>query len=555
MKLKFEQFNGVAPIVSPRKLGLSAAQVAQNVNLEASTIRRLRSPLDVLADLDEASGISSIYRFGLDLVSDTQYWFRWIDEQVDVIKAQINGDETERTMMLVPSQGLLYTNNSLALTDGSGPYPWNTRPLGVPAPTDKPAGTASGGDTDQLPADWIYLITHVTDLGEESAQGPVSDAITVYPGGTVSLTNLGSSTPLPHVTAKRIYRTLNGNQTTDFHLVDEIPAVQDVYSDSLPDETLARTDLLKVAGWAEPPADPVALFNMSNGITVVATKYDLWPSVAYVPYAYPVSNAVSCPYPVVGGAGAGNAAVILTMGPPCLLIGTDPTAMSLQELNFPQACVSKRSIAAVPDGVMYASPDGLCYVSASGATRNLTEKLMGIEDWRALNPASIHGYFHDGRYFGFYDNGDTQAGFIFDVDPDGPGQMPLAFIDVYALGGYVDLLQDALYLDMGDKIVRWNAGDDFLEAIWKSGIAVTPKPINFSCAEAVSSHYPVRVLYYADGELKHTQEVESAKPFRLPRGFIAREHEIQIEIDPDEEETDIEVVSVSIAQSMAELSV
>ena len=46
--------------------------------------------------------------------------------------------------------------------------------------------------------------------------------------------------------------------------------------------------------------------------------------------------------------------------------------------------------------MIFASPDGL-FLVGGGVTRNLTEQTHSQEEWRALQPATLHGYLIDGH--------------------------------------------------------------------------------------------------------------------------------------------------------------
>lgn len=538
------KFSGVAPRVAPNKLSPEMAQTARNVRLLAGTLAPWKQPLSVVTGLT-AGDPSTIYRFGQDLTSDTQYWFHWTAD-VDVVKGAISGDQTERTFFTHPTLGVRQTNNSLALTGGSGSYPWNSYPLGVPAPATAPSHTVTvNGDPDEPTETRIYCYTYVTALGEEGPPSPTGALIDLKPtGATVRLSNLPTAAPTGYtgyITAKRIYRTLSGNLTTEFQLVDEIPIAQGTYDDFVPSSSL--DEVIVTATYNPPPEGVFGITQMANGIMLLFKEYDIYPSEAYIPYAYPLDYQLSVDYPIVGGKAVGSSAVIATTGHPYLLTGSDPSAMSLVKLDNPQACVSKRSLAAVDGGVIYASPDGLILVSVTGQVQNLTAALFSRDEWQALVPSSIDGYFHDGRYFGFYNTGTAQGGFIFDP---AQGTGAFTFIDTYATAGYADLLQDALYLKVGSSIVKWGASTSFQSYTWKSAVFELTVPSNPACAQVVARSYPATFNLYADGALKHTQVVTNADPFWLPSGYRARFLEVEITGTG-------EVLAVHVASSPQEL--
>lgn len=543
--IPLKSFSGVAPRISPNKLGPDMAQTASNVRLLAGTLAPWNNTLTVSSGYT-AAPTSTIYRFGQDLVSDTQYWFHW-PVDVDVVKGVISNDQTERTYFTHPTLGPRMTYNTLALTGGSGDYPYNSYPLGVPAPIADPvASVQTQGDTSQLAETRVYVYTFVTSLGEEGPPSDTSNALTIHPdGGVALLSGLATTAPAGYsgyITAKRIYRTLSGSLTTDFQFVDEIPIAQATYSDAIPGSAL--DEVIPSVNWYPPPSTAFGIVQMANGVTVVFDGYDIYPSEAYVPSAYPPGYSLAVDYPIVGGAAIGTTTVVVTTGHPYLFTGSDPSAMSLTKLESPQSCVSKRSIAAADGGVLYASPDGLIFVSLSGQVSNVTAALFSRKEWQALNPSSIHGYYHDGRYHGFYNNGVVQRGFIFDP---AQGSASFTFTDTYATAGFADLVQDNLYLKVGTNIVKWNANSTQLSYTWRSAIFETPTPLNFGHAQVSAKTYPATFRLYADGVLKHTETVANNDPFKLPSGYRARYHEVEIS-------GTAEVLSVAVAQSVQELA-
>ena len=543
--ISLTKFSGVAPRVSPNRLPPDAAQTADNVRLLAQTLDAWPESLSV-ATVQTAAPISTIYRFGRDLVSDSQYWFHWTAD-VSVVKGVIANDQTERTYFVHPTLGPRLTYNTLALTGGSGDYPWASYPLGVPAPGAAPvAAVATDGDTSTTAEERVYIYTFVTSLGEEGPPSAPSNSITIHAnGGSASLTGLPTAAPsgyAGYITAKRIYRTLTGNLATEFQFVDEIPISQGTYTDSVANEDL--DEVIPSVQWYPPPSTAIGVVQMANGITVMLDKYDIYPSEAYIPSAYPPGYSLAVDYPIVGGAAVGTTAFILTTGVPYLLTGSDPSAMSLVKLETPQSCVSKRSIAAMDGGVLYASPDGLIYLTGAGQASNVTAPFFSRREWQALVPSSIHGYYHEGRYHGFYNNGTTQRGFIFDP---AEGRAAFTFTDTYATAGFADLVQDALYLKIGATIVKWGANNSVKTSYtWRSAIFEMDTPQNKACAQVIAKTYPATFKLYADGVLKHTQTVADDRPFWLPSGYVARYYEIEMS-------GTAEVLAVHVADSIDEL--
>jgi hypothetical protein len=516
--LAYKRFSGVAPRATPFRLPPAMAQVASNLDLASRTFRPLSVPLSVSTGYT-ANALSSIYRFGQDLISDTQYWFHFAGFDVDFVKAAIAEDQTERTYFSGFGAPKV-TNNTLGLVGGP-PYPADYYTLGVPAPTTKPTVGKAGTGTGQSEAR-VYVYTYVTGWGEESAPSPASDVLDVQSGETVTVSNLLTG-PVGdyNVTAKRIYRSVTGTAGTLYYFVKEV-AIGVTSTDDDADDV---SEPLSTVDWEPPPASAFGMTQMANGITLLLDGFDILPSVQYAPYAYPKGYRLSTDFKIVGAKAFGNQAVIATTGYPYLLSGTASDSLSLTKIEVPQACVSKRSMVNVGGGVVYASPDGLVLVSASGETRVLTENIFTRAQWQALNPESINAYFWNNRYVGFYDTGSVQGGFIFD-----PAEADAAFnfIGTFASAGYSDLLQDELYLKIGTEIHKWNAGASKMTGVWRSGVTTLQRSENLGAARVFAVEYPVTFKVYADGVLRHTQTVNGHDIFRLPSGYQALQYEIEL---------------------------
>lgn len=518
--LAYTSFSGVAPRIIPERLSAPLAQTALNTNLESRTVRPWRGLQDIQTGLT-AGDPSTIYRFGLDLISDTQYWFHWVDD-VDLVKGPLVGDQTERTIY-TGDGAPKWTNNTLALTGGP-PYPVAYRDLGVPAPGAAPTVqvTGSGTGTEELRT---YVYTNLTTYGEESAPSPASSEVTVAASGhTVTISGFAAAPGGNSSTvARRIYRSVtSASGVTNYYFIKEIVNATSSTTDDVADNI---GEPIETSDWAVPPTTMFGITAMANGVLVGFDKNDVCISVAYVPYAWPAAYKLSTDYPIVGGKAIGNQVVVLTTGNPYILSGTAPEQMSLTKLEWPQACVSKRSIVNVGGAVLFASADGLCSIDGAGQLVNLTEALFNRDDWQALNPESMHGYVHNARYVGFYNTGSVTGGFVFEPRL---ADAAFSFIDTYATAGFADLIQDELFLKVSTKIQKWNASGVYSNYTWLSGVSTLETPENLGAAIVRADTYPVTFKLYADGVLKHTENVVSSSPFRLPGGYKAAQYSVEL---------------------------
>jgi hypothetical protein len=321
--------------------------------------------------------------------------------------------------------------------------------------------------------------------------------------------------------------------------VNELPVSQTTYTDDVLAESLSEE--LPSLTWAPPPATLQGLTNLPNGGMAGFVGRDVYFCDPYHPHAWPENYVQSLDFPIVGLGRMDTTLAVLTTGTPYFMQGSHPDSMVSVKSDLEQSCASKRSIVSTNGAVIYASPDGLVTLSPSGS-KLVTEQYFTRAQWQSyFKPDSIYGYSHDLKYIGFYDNGTTTGGFIYD-----PTSGQFILHNIYATAGYSDLQRDKLFLAFSDRTVKpWLAGGN-LSYVWKSKKFTLPQVLGFSCAQLQAEAYPMTAKFYADNVLVHTQTVTSRLPFRLP-SLPGRDWEIQLEGAS-------EVFSLSVAQSMQELA-
>jgi hypothetical protein len=441
---------------------------------------------------------------------------------------------------------------------------------------------------------WTWVST-IDNLSMESGAAPPSKVVDLPPlTSYVTLTGLPASVDSTQnilVTHKRIYRTAG----SDYLFVAEIDGQATTFTDALLAEDLGEL-LPEAATSAMPPDGLLGLTSLPNGLLAGFLNQDIYFSLMYRPYAWPVAYMQAVDFPIVGLGAIDTTLVVLTTGNPYFIQGSSPGSMVVVKADLDQACVSKRSIVSMGGGVLYASPDGLVLLSTAGS-RVVTADRFSREDWQKLNPTTIHAYGHDLRYVAFHNaDPDGATGFVYDI---ASGE----FIKhtLTATAGYQDLRNDALYVATpGDAVVKWGQGNR-LTGVWRSKKATMPHTTSFASAQVEAEAYGVCVIsgaidpdyttsaacaaagyctiggevdltkttsaactgasgtwtsyngtwtypsleVYMDGTLVHTQTVTSRHPFRLP---ATPGRDVELELD-----TCSEVFSIALAHSHAEL--
>lgn len=537
--IAIKTFGGISPKTPARYLQDSQAQIALNCPVFNGPLQPLPDVGPTLVVLPKAGVPKTIYRFGQDLISDTQHWFHW-PVDVDVVRSQIPSDTSEWTFFTGDGEPQA-TYAAIALSGGTEEYPTVTRPLGLPAPTTAATVALAGTPTEasDIPETRVYTYTVVSKesgFEVESAPAPASFKVDVRLGETVTVANFASILSGYVVTHRRIYRSTSGI----FLFVAEIAASATSFSDDVLAEDLAEE--LPSLTWLPPPETLKGIVNLPGGVIAGFTGRDIFFSEPYRPYAWPIQFQQSLDFPVVGLGRTDTTLVALTTGTPYFLQGSAPDSMTVVKSDLEQSCASKRSIVSTNNAVIYASPDGLVMLMPGGS-RILTEQLFTRAQWQSLKPESIHAYAQDMKYVAFYDTGTTQGGFIFDLTS---GQFVLH--DIYAEAGYADLVNDKLFVAFADRSIKaWQAGPA-KSYVWKSKKFTMPQVMSFASAQVEAEAYPVTIKIYADDSTTPllTRTVTSRESFRMPVR-MARDWEVQVESDK-------EVFCVAMAQSTEELA-
>ena len=541
MKISLTQFGGIAPLVHPVNLSDFAAQAAENYRSDGGDLRPLIGPGAVPGvTLGRAADgvIRTIYRYGQDVASDTQYWLQWLSPDVSVQRGLIPGDTDERTFWT--GDGVPQAGDATLINSGSPTsLPGASHQLGLPAPA-KPTVTVIGTATGSEVTYHAYRVRYVNQWGDLGPASPPSDVVAVGSGQSVQVSTPAYSAAYDGTLAKTyIYRSVS---SVYYWVGEQAFNVGTPFVDTM---DAASSDELDTVSYDPPPADLHSLTALPNGSFAGASGLDLRLTPAYRPYAWPDDYRFPLDYKIVGLCRFGQYIVALTTGVPYLATASDPASVVPDAIRgFPHACSSRRSIVETNRGVIYAGPSGLCLINPGVETTLLTEKMFTREQWQAMfKPESIHAYFHAGKYFAFYDNGTKQGGFIFDPSD---ARSPLTPISTYATAGFVDKQSDSLFLVIGGVLHKWGTGAA-LPVKFKSKRFMFGWETSWPYMQVLADSYPVTVRLYADkeGSPFFSALVSSAAPFTVS---AQRYRFLEIEI-----ESAYPILGVFLAPSVTEL--
>jgi len=498
MKITIDNFQGIAPKISPDKLPPGGAQVAENCYVGGKDLRPIRKPLRTAGLSNSAYQGLFVYKHGA-----TSEWVALTDD-VDVVRSPMNQDTYERLYYSGQAEPRVIANDIL-----STPFSIATDfyKLGIPAPTSAPTVERSGTTTR------YYTYTFINAYGEEGPPiAPVGG--TDVNDSTPTLTTLQACPEDRRITGVRIYRTSVGTAgTAEFRFVCEATYFSEstayvqgdyvIYSatpstntfglfctnagghaagawnathftagDAIADGDLG--ELLTTTDYDPPPAGLEGLLLHPGGFLVGFKGNVLYCSEPYLPYAWPEKYQKPVSGTIVGIGIVGDTIFALTDGYPWLFSGTAPDQMTKIVHPKMAPCLSKRSIASTERGVFYASYEGLMQATTSGID-NATKDVFRPDQWQEYYPAYMFGNYYQGKYFGWYNSGIDYGCMVMDMENGN-----VTRVNLKALAGYLST-DGKYYLVMeedGDAttycVKEWE-GDQYnlLSYNWKSGKIVT----------------------------------------------------------------------------------
>jgi hypothetical protein len=509
-----QDFNGIAPKISPKKLAEDMATIAQNVRLDRDVLEPFRA---ITGQETVGSTVQSLYPYQGAWLTSTQ--------EVDYVSALLPND---------PRDTLYYSDeNYPKIRSGVAEYR-----LGIPRPSAAPviASSTAGEDTRS------YVCTFVDAWGYEGPPSDPSISVSVQDATAVTLTlpTFPAGNYNFDATAKvRIYRVNTGDLGAVYQYVGETTsgdAGWPNFTDSVPNSLLQEA--LVSEAWIGPPDDDLAshpdgplqgLISLTNGALAGFAGNTLYFSEPYVPHAWPMAYRISGEEKIVSIAETQAGIVVGTTGSPWLVVGTHPEAMARVELPVREACVSKNSMVDMGEYAIYASPDGLVRLSGNDAVV-VTAEYFSRDEWQQYAPSTIRAFYYEGKYVAFYGALSDATGFVFD---------PMGGKDAFTQLGGLQVVKGHTDQESGEASVIFFNGTDrrigtfdtgsALSYVWQTKEFVNPKLIGLSVCRIQAEEYPITVTVYGDGYEIDNFLVYNENPVRLVSSEKCRVWQFKVE--------------------------
>ena len=479
MKIVIDKVTGMQPKVATHQLDKSQAAIATNARVEKGDIRGWRAGL-----VTEASIGSEDWQTLFQYMEGVNSHWVYFENDVDWATSPLPSDAFERLYFIGDTSPKAFASDLISVNfDQDTDY----YKFGAAVPTTAPTIDAgyTPGSTYRA-----YYYTYVTRYGEETGPSPV-DSVTNYGSGNVTLsaftqppagyalrTKVGTNAP-----KIRVYRTNSSISSAEFQYVGQFDIetgtfnfASGTFTDSVADANLG--EVCPTEDYEGVPSGVSGLVGLSNGVFATFKGNTIYFTEPYLPHTWQYSITID--FDVVGIGSYGTNVIVGTEGAPYIINANDVTNLYPLKIETPSPCVSKRSLVSTPSGVIFSTFDGLILVNNNGA-KNISSDFLTPTEWVDYIPNSIHGYYYNDKYFGFYKDLSSEGGFILDIRNN-----LFTTIANYHLAAYIAIVNGKFFTIFNEAIREWE-GDyyNYLNYTWKSKKFITDYDTSFSFAQII----------------------------------------------------------------------
>jgi len=602
-------FGGIAPRVAPRKLDAKLGQKVVNVLNTSGDLSPLNANSKIGDGLLSKSGAKkSIYRFGQDRPTDTDYWFHWLTN-VNVVRGSIADDVSERTYFTgdgVPKM----TYSPLALTGSSTNYPLNAYALGVPTPDltgvsitvsnlsivsiTKSGTTATATTAEPITFDngnKIVIIGASDALYNGTfAATIVNDATFTYTLTAEPASNASGTLEYNHggLPETRVYAVtyvsgLGEEGAPSVLTAVNVTAGQKVLVEDLPTTPSGNYNLTKKRIYRTASGSQQSTLRYVGETVLATTTFTdtvkstlLGENIPSLTYVMPPDDMAS----LIGFTNGMMAGI--SKNQVCLCVPYQPHAWPIDSrysFNLKPIALGAfgSSIAVLTNGapsiLTGSSPQSMTQEEIKHGQPCLSAQSV-IEIAGGVMWASEQGLCFIGnsgfdlatkgiftaKEFKAYKPSSIRAYrwenryvAFYDTGTKQQGFMfdtqtgDFVELNFYATAGFTDPRSGELYLAVGNDVFKLAGATTSMTLNWKSKVFTSPKPINMGYGKVVADKYPLIFKLYANGFLRLTKQVSNDEAFAMPLGYKAEEFELEITANSP-------IKGVAIAETVRELA-
>lgn len=239
-------FSGLKPLIEPKLLSTSEAQVAINTRLISGAIAPMKA--STLLKTTELATPKTIFRYG-DSPNETDYWLEFAND-TDIMRSPIANDQFDRLYWTNGENKPRYAPNNLILQAGAGAYPRASYELGIPKPSTAAVITSSTAPVTYTVVTREYVLTHYNPTTVKESLPSSVISVQAVDGQKVAFTNLPTDNlGDAGITQLRIYRKVSGT----YRRLTTITLGTTAYDDTTTDATAAGLTALTASAAAAMP--------------------------------------------------------------------------------------------------------------------------------------------------------------------------------------------------------------------------------------------------------------------------------------------------------------
>lgn len=252
-------------------------------------------------------------------------------------------------------------------------------------------------DFAKLKGSYQYLWTfYNSSTGSESGPSPLTPTYNVASGGTISFTNIPTTTEADKI---RLYRV--GGVLSSFALVAQLDAGTTSFVDTIPDTDIDGRILTSELYLPAPVG--LTYLEESSGMVFGAVGSTVRFTPIGKPDAWPEAYSIPFGTTVVGLAEVTNGVLVFTKTKTYILVGTGPDTLTKQLIDPNQGCLSATSIQKVAGAAIWVSSNGIC-TSSGGPAQVITRNKLGN-----ISIDSASSMYYDDVYYCLDYDGTTYA--------------------------------------------------------------------------------------------------------------------------------------------------
>lgn len=286
-------------------------------------------------------------------------------------------------------------------------------------------------------------------------------------------------------------------------------------------------EVMVTMGFCEPPEGLIIVGETDQKRLVGFKGNYVYFSEAGSPWAWPKKHKQKIPCDIRDVCVIGNTVIVLTDANPFVILDDAECTMgasgarTVSRVATPYPLCSAKSVVCGPNGVTYASTEGLVYIDLAGSVSLVSRTHYSDRDWQSVDPCTVTAaQYRDSYVF----SSETATG-VFDLNLRGVQADVAASLSTHCFKPrcWINDKQGSLYfMDGCGHVYQWNDGYDFMPYTYQTphidmGSARTITAFEMEYVDTPKKNdvaCPTSVTAYRDYASQKSRVVKNSKPRR-----------------------------------------